>query len=105
MLCVLGAGCPAWPAELHVVDGVPSFIFVQAKYTVEVGGWVGGWLGGWLGGWAGGGWVVLFFEPAVGSTLQSECNSHLLCLSYPCPACPALLPLPLPLSSPALAVL
>ena len=24
-------------AELHVVEGVPSFIFVQAKYTVEVG--------------------------------------------------------------------
>lgn len=25
------------PAELHVLDGVPSFIFVAAKYTIEVG--------------------------------------------------------------------
>ena len=40
-----------WSAELHVVDGVPSFIFVQAKYTVEVGGWLLGgccWVGGWV---------------------------------------------------------
>ena len=45
---------PTLPAELHVLDGVPSFIFVQAKYTIEVGG-SGGVVSGWSQGWNEGG--------------------------------------------------
>ena len=90
-----------------MVDGVPSFIFVQAKYTVEVGGWVGGWLGGWLGGWAGGGGGGgggggLFCFLSRQWAAPSSQSAILTSSACPTPALPALPCCPCPYPSPPL---
>ena len=82
-----------------MVDGVPSFIFVQAKYTVEVGGWVGGSVGGSVGGRVAGGLFCFLSRQWAAPSSQSAILTSSAC---PTPALPALPCCPCPYPSPPL---